>query len=125
MRAFSVVLVHILTNVIIQASTLGLMIWYYDVNVSDIIIYCILCAVLLLADYLIGAAILRREKVIAKKSLHFFDLILAFPGAWIAAQEIALHGVHMPKLSFCAIIFVFVFDALLVTERIALVKKKE
>lgn len=125
MKAFFAVLVHIVTNVMLQASVLALMIWYYDVNVREIILSGVRCAVLLLADCLLSKAFLRREKVNTMKWLHFFDLILALPGMWIAAREIALRGVHMPKLSLCAVIFVYVVDALLVAERIALVKKRD
>lgn len=124
MKTLCITITHVITTLLIQATILALAIWHYDIRAKERLIYTTICIVLVFADYIISVRLLRKESVISHKLLlHFIDLVLTGPGLLLAGNEVISKGVNTPKTFLYVVIIMLILDAVLVIERVMLVKK--
>lgn len=118
--------IHLVTNIFIQANLLAASIWYYDTSIDLFITYAGFGLVFLGVDYFINSLILNRTNVTLKHKciVHLTDFIVAIPSLWLAFKAILqLHNYRPVEKALTASIIVLVMNALLIIERIVLIRK--
>lgn len=122
---FLMYITHLITNILIQGMLWGILIFFASTPIADTVII----LVLLIADYVINMIIQRKPigELRFKKLFHLLDLLLAVPGVWVVVREIIkiVSGItqnyNAAEITTC--IFVLAVNALLLTERILLIRK--
>lgn len=121
MRKVFVGILHILINVIIQSLLWTLIIWYYDYNVIDCVVFGGMDLALIFMDYILCKIIICSTSVKTKHAwiLHFLDLIIIAPILYIVIYQFLIKGVIEAKVLYPGLT-VIIINSILVYERMQL-----
>ncbi|MCH5279168.1 MAG: hypothetical protein J1E60_05190 [Christensenellaceae bacterium] len=112
---------HIITCILMQMMLLIMLAWFYDTSIKEYIVNTSLSIAFLLADYVINSLLQHNtnQKTKTKCLLHTLDLIFAVPNTFIVVENILRFQGITP-----IDVITLVVNALLVAERIILIRKK-
>ena len=123
-------LTHLAASILIQAQLFSILIWYYDTDLKAYVIISLQCIAVLIVDYLINGFAFRKTNLLIKRNawFHLGDSVLAFPSIFCISATVVsktLDPKHSLESSYVIASFVVLaIEALVFTERFALIKQK-
>lgn len=126
---------HIITNIVIQAMLIMVLVWHYDTpaawytdsRVKCYIYFGTISLILLIADFVINGIIFSKtnSELQAKKCFHLSDLPIVIPDMFVAVMNFFPEkyiGSYWWFIS--ASVFVLAVNSLVIAERVILIRKK-
>ena len=117
MRWLLQILIHFISQIIIQIMLWSIMIWYYDVGVKDYLLCMIITIGVLCFDYYCS----RKIGCYDHAFYHFADIVFAVPSMIMSIREIWLY-IDLQTLP--TVILVITVNTIIILERIILARNK-